>query len=435
MRNAALVMVCALLGTLARPLVAEAQAPATQAPATPTPPGLTLAQLIVAAEQRNPAIVAARQSVLAADARIALARSGLGPSVTASGSTGTSGTVTGLSSQGYTTSATIGASYVVYDSGQTAIAIRQAEANARGARLTLEATRQDVALSVATNYVGVLRAERNVLLRQQLVAQNQELLRLAEGQFRAGVVPRADVVRAQAGLAAAEGELIAARNLVDVSKAQLNVAVGQPAVTLIAVAPPPPVPRLTLAAAQLTGFVDERAEVKRAMAEIESAALGLSLAQVANGLRVTLNGSASQAITGSGGTAWAITSTVSLPVSDAGRNTAQVAEATANLEAARARIETARLAVQQQSLQALLNLIDARARIESARAGLIFAQESLRLAQGRYAAGAGSFLEVIDAQTALSNAEQTLARAEYDEVAAVLSLRHALGRSVIEGAI
>lgn len=430
MRTLALVAAAWLGGTLVHPTVALAQAPSAQ-----TPPALTLAQLITTAEQRNPAIAAARQAVIAADARIALARSGLGPSVTASGSPGTSGSSTPTATQGFTTSASIGATYVLYDSGQIASAVRQAEANARATRLALEATRQDVALSVAAAYVGILRAERDVRVREQVVVQNQELVRLAEGQFRAGVVPRADVVRAQAGLAAAEGELLAARNGVDQSRAQLNTAVGQAPVTLVAVAPPPPVPRVTLAAAALAALTDERPEVRRAMAEIEAAEAGVAVAQASNGLRVTLDGRASQGIIGSSGTTWSVTSTVSLPVSDAGRANAQVVEATANLEAARARIETTRLSVQQQSVQALLNVFSARGRIESARAGVAFAQESFRLAQGRFAAGAGPFLEVIDAQTALAQAELTLARAEFDELAAVLALRHALGRSVVDGPV
>ncbi len=425
MRILALTAAVLLVAAHIHPAAAFAQAP----------PALTLAQLITTAEQRNPAITAARQAVVAADARIALARSGVGPSVTASGSAGTSGSSTPTTTQGFTSSASIGATYVLYDSGQIAHAVRQAEANARAARQSLEATRQDIGLSVATNYVNVLRAERNVRVREQVVVQNRELVRLAEGQFRAGVVPRADVVRAQAGLAAAEGELIATRNDVDQSKAQLNAAVGQPPVTPIAVAPAPPAPRLTLAAAALPPLADERPEVRRAVAEIDAAEAGLAVAQAGNGLRVTLDGRASQAITGSGGTTWSITSTVSLPVSDAGRNTAQIIEATATLEAARARIETTRLTMQQQSLQALLNVLNARGRIESARAGLAFAQESFRLAQGRFAAGAGPFLEVIDAQTALVQAEVTLARAEFDELAAVLALRHAVGRSVVDGAI
>ncbi|MCL6553749.1 MAG: TolC family protein, partial [Firmicutes bacterium] len=284
-------------------------------------------------------------------------------------------------------------------------------------------------------YVNVLRAERAVAQREQVVVQNRELLRLAEGQFRAGVVARADVVRAQAGLAAAEGKMIAARNAVDQAKAALNTAIGGPPFSPIAVAPPPPTPRLTVAAAELATLVEQRPEVRRALAQIEAAEAGLALAQAGGGLRVTLDGRVTQSFNPSLQTTYSVASTVSLPLSDAGRVQAQVAAANANLAAARAGVETARLSAQQQATAALLGILNARARVASAQAQLAFAQESLRLAQGRYAAGAGPFLEVIDAQTALVQAEVTLAAAQFDELAGVISLRYALGRSVVDGAI
>ncbi|MDR7485757.1 MAG: TolC family protein [Armatimonadota bacterium] len=418
-----------LLGVVLCTLSLWAPPAAAQAPAA-----LGLADVVALAEQRNPAIAAARQAVSAAEARVALARAGRGPTVTAS-TTPAISSGTSAAPEGFSASAAVSATYVLYDSGQIAHAVRQAQATLKAARLALEATRQDVALSVAQAYVGVLRAERAVRVREQVVVQNRELLRLAEGQFRAGVVARADVVRAQANLAAAEGELIAARNAVDQAKAGLNAAIGQPAVVPLAVAPPPPTPRLTLAQAALAPLADERPEVRRALAEVEAAEAGVALARAASGWRVTLDGRAAQNLTPSSSTTWSVSGSVSVPLSDAGRTAAAVAEAQATLAAARARVETARLAAQQQSLQAFLNLLSARARIESARAGLVFAQESLRLAQGRYAAGAGTLLEVTDAQTALVQAEQALAGAEFDELAAALSLRHALGRSVVTGEI
>lgn len=425
MRTALPLMVMLLLVLLARPVMVTAQ----------TARPLSLADLAAAAEERNPSIVAARQAVQAAEARVALARSGRGPTVTASGSVGTTGSTSPTPATGFTSSVGISSSYVLYDSGQVQHAVRQAEAGLKAARMALEAARQDVAQNVGLAYVSVLRAERTLTQREQTVRLNQELVRLAEGQFRAGVVPRADVVRAQAGLAAAEGELIAARNAVEQAKAALNIAIGFAPMAPIAVAPPLPVPPLTVAAADLPRLVEERPEVKRVLAEIEAAEAALALAQAGNSLRVTLTGSATQALAPSTTTSYAITSTLSLPVADAGRQQAQVAEATANLAALRARIETTRLTVQQQAVTALLSILDARARIVSARAQLAFAQESLRLAQGRFAAGAGPLLEVTDAQTVLVLAEVTLARAEYDELAGVISLRYALGRSVVTGQI
>lgn len=55
--------------------------------AAQTPPArpATLAELIATADQRNPSIAAARQAIAVAEARVALARAGRGPTVTASG--------------------------------------------------------------------------------------------------------------------------------------------------------------------------------------------------------------------------------------------------------------------------------------------------------------------------------------------------------------
>jgi outer membrane protein len=412
-------------------------APTTPAPTTPAPtppPAVALATLIATADERNPTIAAARQAVQAAEARIAIARSGRGPTFSATAGVGTSGGGTSTTS-GFSTSVGVGATYTIYDGGANALAVKQAEAGLRSARLALDVARQDTSQTVALTYVNVLRAERSVEQRDQEVKRNQELVRVAEGQFRAGVVPRADVVRAQAGLAAAEGELIAARNAVDQTKAVLNAAVGVAPMTAVSVAPAPVAPPLTVAAANLATLVEERAEVKRAQVDIESAETALALAQVSNSLRVGLDGRVSQGITPNSQTTYSIGSTISVPISDAGRQQASVAEATANLAAAKSRVEAVRLSATQQAVTAYLSILDARARVTSARAGLTFAQESLRLAQGRFQAGAGPLLEVIDAQTALIQAEVALARAEFDEVAGVIALRYALGRSVVTGTI
>jgi outer membrane protein TolC len=425
MRYTALILILLFGAGLWCPAAARAQ----------TPRLMTLADLVTAADQRNPAVVAARQAVSAAEAAVALAKSGRGPTLTASGGTGTSGSTTPSSTTGFNASVSLGASYVVYDSGQIAYAVKQAEANLQSARFALEAARQDVSLTVAISYISVLTAQRNVTVREQVVAQNQELLRLAEGQFRAGAVARADVVNAQANLAAAEGDLISARNAVDQSKASLNAAIGQAAAIPVAVAPAPAVPPVTLTLASLANFVDQRPEVRKAMADIAAAAAAVQLAQAGGGLRVTLNGAVTRAQAPTEQTIYSVGATASIPVSDAGRTDASVAQASANLEAAKARIETARLNAQQQSVQAFLNVQNAQARIVSTRAGLEFALESLRLAQGRYAAGAGTIIEVTTAQTTLLQAQVNLASAESDQLAGVINLRYSIGRSVVDGAL
>ncbi len=425
-RTAALLVMTFLLTGLVPPVVA--QTPAAQTP-------LPLANLVALGEERNPAIVVARQAVAAAEAAVALARVGWGVTVTASSTAATAGGGTASQTPSFSSGVGLTTSYILYNGGQTLYAVRQAGANLTAARAALDQTRQDTDLAIAQGYVGLLRAQRAVDQSQQVVVQNQELLRLAQGQFQAGAAPRSDVVSAQANLALAQSNLIAAQNGVDQSAAALNIALGLGPTTTTTVAPAPASPPVTVTQAQLLQFVDDRPEIRKALAQIEAAQAGVLLAQAGGGLTVALSGSVGQGFAPNTNTTYAVGATVSFPVSDAGRASANVAVANANLALARASIETTRLTVQQQAITALLGLSNARARFTSANAGLAFAQESLRLAQGRYAAGVATIVEVTTAQTTLVQAQVTLDSAVFDELSAVVSLRYAIGRSVVTGAI
>lgn len=404
------------------------------AAAQEAPRPVTLADVVTTTDQRNPTVTAARRAVEAAEAGVRLARAGASITVSAQGSAGIVGGTTTANSA-LSTSAGVSASYPLYDSGETAAVIRQAEANLRSSQATLSQVRQDAALATAQAYVTLLRAQRGVDQSQQVVAQNQGLLRSAEAQFQAGAVARADVVRAQANLAAAQGDLIAARNAVDQAAAGLNTSIGQGPLTAIAAASAPAIPQTTVAQADLARLVEERPEVRRALADIDAATAAVAAAQSGGGLQVALSGGVTQGFTPTGQTVYSIGTNVNFPLFDGGRTSAQVAQAQANLAAAKARIDNTRLTVQQQAVSAFGNISSARARVTSAQAGLAFAQESLRLSQGRYAAGAATILEVIDAQTALVQAQVALDNAQFDELAGVVSLRYALGRSVVDGTI
>jgi outer membrane protein TolC len=378
-------------------------------------------------------LVAARQTVVAAEAAVAAARTGFGVTVTARG--GASAGRSTAAEGSISSSASLVASHTLYDSGQTAAAVAQAEASLRAARATLDATRQDAALAVGVAYVAVLRGESALVLQQQQVIRAQELVRIAQGQFDAGAVPRSDVVRAQAELASVQSDLIAAQNTVDQAKATLNVATGTGPMTPLAAAPAPDAPQVTVSQTDLARLIEQRPELLKAAADVDAAEAAVRTAQAAGGLQVTLDGSAGQSFTPTSQTTYSIGANVSFPISDAGRNAASVAQAAANLQAVRARGDSARLAATQDAVNALLTVGSARARLASAQAGVVLAAESLRLAQGRYAAGAGPIFEVTDAQTTLLQAEVTLANARFDQLAGILQLRWALGRSIVDGAL
>jgi len=93
----ALIVACCLTSSLTYPALGAAQAPSA----------MSLAQLVESADQRNPAISAARQTAVAAEARVLLARAGRGPTVTASAAPSVTGGTSATVVQGAGGSASI----------------------------------------------------------------------------------------------------------------------------------------------------------------------------------------------------------------------------------------------------------------------------------------------------------------------------------------
>jgi outer membrane protein TolC len=100
---------------------------------------------------------------------------------------------------------------------------REAVAGASaGERVAGEGAAERAALA----YLRASRAEARLEAREADAALAQELLVLAEEQFRAGVSPAIDVTRARTQQVAAEGQVLQARNGVDLSYLELSRAMG-----------------------------------------------------------------------------------------------------------------------------------------------------------------------------------------------------------------
>jgi outer membrane protein len=120
--------------------------------------------------------------------------------------------------------------------------------------------------------------------------------------------------------------------------------------------------------------------------------------------------------------------TLSWPLYEGGLTNAQAAQSTATLaqlEAQRdAVVADVRLGVE----SALLQLRSAREAVDVAGEALEAAREQLRLAEGRYRAGAGSVLELGDAQVRFTTASAQQVQATFTLATARAQLLAALGR-------
>jgi outer membrane protein TolC len=119
---------------------------------------------------------------------------------------------------------------------------------------------------------------------------------------------------------------------------------------------------------------------------------------------------------------------LSMPLYEGGVTGGKVSEAQANLHAAEAQRQTLRLSILLEINQAYVDIDSGTARITVTDISLKKAKENLDLAQGRYEAGVGPYIEVTDSQVASVNAETDRVQALYDYYLATARLYKAIGR-------
>lgn len=392
---------------------------------------------MASAVERHPSVTAAARALEAAQARLVQARAGVAVqvSVTSRASTGTLSSL-GAPTGGPPTSShdvAVEASLSLYDGGITALQIQQAQAAVEAAVAALDAARQDAALAAAQAYFQVLRSVRLVDVREVAVRSAQRQLQQAEAFVRAGTAARADVVKAQAVVAGAEADLVAVRGQVEIALAALRSAMGLPLTQAVSVVEPGDPAAVAVSPAEATTqATTQRAEVRRTAAEVRGTQAALRIAELRASVLVSVGASGVVQVSPNPGQAgWSVSASLSYPVWDAGKAKAAVEEARANLAAAVARADSVTQQVQLQAFQATIAARESLARADAVNVSLAASEESLRVADGRYAAGVATLLEALDAQAAATQARVSAVQAQYDVHLAAITLRHALGRGLV----
>ncbi len=417
-----------------------------QAPSSP----LTFEQAVATAVGKNPQVTAAQEAVTAAEQRLLQASGGHMPTVSVTGTTGYGTASVGGSSSTVqvpptseprsTGSVSVTGTLVLYDNGRTQIAIDQARANLTAAQATLQQTGQDVALAASTAFFSVLKAQQLATVRAAQLEKAQGQLQQSQAQVRAGTAAEADVIQAQAQVAQAQVDLLAARSQIETTKGTLRSVLAIDLFAPIDVQDPatqPPAIALTADAAVREAEAN-RPEIAKAAADVQASTALLALAYASTGFQISFGLNGGYVVTSttpglSNTTSWALTATVSFPLFDGGKGEAQIKEAQANLRAAQAKAEAVHLSIRQDAYQAMLTAVQARANVDATAVAQTAAAAALQVAEGRYRAGVGTILEVTTARALAAQAEVNAITARYDQLAALATLRHALGRPLVGG--
>ena len=311
---------------------------------------------------------------------------------------------------GWNHSATL--NQLIYDFGYSRNSLRAQEELQRGAQAGYEQAQSDLVLQVKEAYYTLLQSQRLVSVQEENIRNRREHVSQASSRFKAGLGLPSEVTRSEAALSAA---------LFQLSQAQTKAATDKVAFSLV-LGLDPRVP-LRIAEANESGAVfgeaeqlfskalEQRRELLQYQANVASAEHSLKAAHNFSspsiGASLGYQNRANPAISTVG-----LNLAINFNLLDGGAEAGRVKEAEGNLERAQADLETARQRVLSQVSQAYLNWKNAQQQVLAALAEEANSKESARLADGRYKVGLGTFIEVLDAQTAYLTAQINRVNAE-----------------------
>ena len=287
--------------------------------------------------------------------------------------------------------------------------------------------------SVANVYLQLLADEELLAITQQTLGTRQESLRLTQLRFDNGVASRF--------------ELQQARSLVETALATLAAQQRQRAqdlnlLTLLVGTPVEPVPTgTTLATTELpdlpaglpSDLLTSRPDIRAAEQQLIAANANIGAARANFFPRISLTGSVGSASTElsglfkSGSYGWSFAPQAILPIFDYGRNTAVLGSARAGRDIAVAQYERSVQQAFREVADALAGQSTFSEQLRAQRAVAEAEADRFNLADLRYRNGAASYLELLDAQRALFQAQQAAVQANLQRLQNQVTLYSVLG--------
>ncbi|MCX7598654.1 MAG: TolC family protein, partial [Armatimonadetes bacterium] len=311
--------------------------------------------------------------------------------------------------------------------------IRAARASAEASRHALADTHRLLVLEVAQRFYTALAGQEFVSVADRAVASAQQHLARVQARIEEGTAAPADRYPFEVELAQAQVQRLQAQTQAQQALDDLKVAMGLPAETPIALAgaltkPPLPTELSNLVRAAYAS----RPDVLEQQAYIEAARQTLRAAQLRRGPVISAGGSIGYGrYTDVTDEAWALELGVSLPLFDGQLTRARVEAARASLAIAEENLRRIRLNISAEVERNYLTAAQAVGRIDAAEAAVRAARISLEAAEAKYALGAGTVIEVTDAEVKLRQAEADRVQAYYDYNTALAALLAALGQPVV----
>jgi outer membrane protein TolC len=394
---------------------------------------LDLNQCIEIALKKQPNIVAAMGNVNVNQSRVGQAKANYYPQINWSSRYYRIDPTANILSKGGNTyneyQSNVNLSQTIYDFEKTSTQVKIQNLNLGSSRSDLDNVASQIVFGVKQAYFGLLQAKRNRDVAVETVQQFQQHLDQAKGFFEVGTKPKFDVTKAEVDLSNAKLNLIKVENAFRIARVNLNNAVGMPEAPEYTIVDDFGfhLYKISLEDALKRAYAS-RPDLQSISAKREAAERTIDLQK--KGYYPTLSGNAIYSVSGEEfplDRGWSVGATLDFPLFSGLSTKYQVEEARANLQVLKANEEALRQLIHLDVEQGYLNLQQAHDSITTTELTVRQATENLELANGRYASGVGSPIEVTDALVSLANAKTAYIAARYDYKVAQASMEKAIG--------
>jgi len=437
-----------LLGSLA--VVAQSSTPISPATSNLPTPVLTLPDALRYALEHNPAIAQARERIREQHGVVLEVRAQQIPNLALSGNLSANDKELSGGSPPQNRNWGMGAeaTQLLYAGGGALASSRSARLAVQAAELELQAIANEALLAVRTLFYSALLAKEQVAVQEENLKLLEEQLKDVKSRFAAGSVSNFEVLRAQVALANGQPDLITARNDYRIAIEELRRSLGVPRTATPAQGPtslPPlsgelvlegtaakPVDEASLVAS-LSAARANRPELQR-LAKLAQAGEHQVVA-ARSGYLPSLSAFARYDWQRGGPSTgwsdrrdgWTAGLQTQWAVFDGRATAGRTVQAKSRLVQTRLALEETELAIDVEVRRAHSSLTEASELVSASAKVVEQADEALRLARVRYAAGTATQLDVLTSQVELTRARLNQWQAVYRYNVALATLRQATG--------
>jgi outer membrane protein TolC len=420
-----------------------------QGTASPTPIPLTLADAIKRGLKANLGLLTSEQSSRQTRAERYRALTGLLPNVT--GQLSMTEQQLNLQALGFTASIPPGLGFQIpkivgpysYQAAQANATIplfdysainnfRSSRENLKASVLSIKNARDLVVQAVGNAYLQIIADAARVTATHAEIDADNAVYVNATRRHEAGVAIAIDVLRSHVELKERQQALVAETNQFQKDKLTLGRIIGLPIGQDFTVADPSPSVPLEAISLQdaLAKAYEHRPDFQAAKAQVAAAEFSLRAARAERYPTLQASGfygdEGLRLLTNSHGVFQA-TGAIQFNIFDGGRIKADILENDAQLRNRRNDLENLRGQIDYEVRSALLDLKSAGDQVDVAHSNIDLANQTLRQARDRFAAGVTNTVEVVQAQQSVADANENLISAQYQYNVAKVSLARALG--------